>query len=66
MDYLKFQTSYEQYEDVLVMIGHFSKYAIAVPTRGQTAAITAKALYRNLFRIIGVPGAYNLIRGREF
>ena len=43
MDYLSLETSKGGYPNILVITDHFTKYAVAVPTRHQTAKTVAEA-----------------------
>ena len=52
--------------DVLVMTDHFSKYAMAVPTRNQTAQTTAKAFFDNFIVHYGFPARIHTDQGRNF
>jgi hypothetical protein len=45
MDYLSLERSKGGYENILVITDHFTRYAIAIPTRTQTAKTTAEAFF---------------------
>jgi hypothetical protein len=45
MDFLSFERSKGGYENVLVITNHFTRYAIAVPTKNSTARTTAEAFF---------------------
>jgi hypothetical protein len=47
MDYLSLERSNGGYENSLVITDHFTRYAIAIPTRNQTAKTTTEAFFNN-------------------
>ena len=66
MDYLGLETAVGGYNSILVVTDHFSKYAMAVPTRNQTAATTAKALVDLFIRHYGIPLRLHSDNGPSF
>jgi transposase InsO family protein len=65
IDYLSLEPS-GGYENVLVITDHFTKYALAVPTKNQTAKTTAKVLFNQLVVHYGVPEKIHSDQGRNF
>ena len=66
MDYLTLEKSKGGYEHLLVIVDHFTKYAIAVPTRNQTAKTTADALFNNVFIHYGFAKRLHSDKGMSF
>jgi hypothetical protein len=54
MDYLTLESA-KGYGNILVITDHFTKYALAIPTRNQTAKTTAEALFNNFIVHFGIP-----------
>jgi transposase InsO family protein len=66
IDYLSLEESAGGVKDILVMTDHFTKYAIAIPTKNQTAKTTAKHLYEGFIMHYGVPLRLHSDQGRNF
>ena len=65
IDYLSLPKS-RGYEYVLVITDHFTKLALAVPTRNMTAKTTARVLYDNFIVHYGTPARIHSDQGRSF
>lgn len=66
VDYLSLGRPGDRYPYILVMTDLFSKYALAVATRDQSANTTAQALYCHLIQTFGCPERILTDRGAAF
>ena len=66
MDFLSIEPDSKGTKDILVITDHFTKYAIAVPTKNQTAKVVAEALWDNLVSVYGWPTQLHSDQGRDF
>ena len=66
VDYSKLDKASDGRGDILVMTDVFTKYSIAVPTRDQSATITAKVLIKEWLSKCGVPYQLHSDQGRSF
>lgn len=53
LDYLSLQRPGDSHQYILVMVDLFSRFTFAVPTTDQTAATTARVLWRTVFQPFG-------------
>ena len=66
IDYLSQEMSKGRYENILVITDHFTRYAMAVPTKNQTARTTAKVLFDNFFAHYGFPAKLHSDKVQNF
>ena len=66
IDYVSLGRSGDSHPYILVMTDLFSKYAVAVPTKDQSATTTACAVWTHLFQVFGCPEQIHLDRGGAF
>ena len=66
MDFLSLEPDSSGTKDILVMTDHFTKYAIAIPTKNQTAKVVAEALWDNVIAHYGWPARLHSDQGRDF
>ena len=65
MDYLTLEPS-KGVGNVLIITDHFTKYALAIPTRNQTARTTAEAFFDNFVAHYGIPDRLHTDQGANF
>ena len=66
MDYLSLEPSKGNTENVLVITDHFTRYALAYPSKTQTAQATARILWDNFICHYGFPERFISDQGRNF
>ena len=66
MDYLSLEPSKGNIENVLVITDHFTRYALAYPSKNQTAQATARILWDNFICHYGFPEKFISDQGRNF
>ena len=66
MDYLSLEPSKGNIENVLVITDHFTRYALAYPSKTKTAQATARILWDNFICHYGFPGKFISDQGRNF
>ena len=66
MGFLSLEPDSSGTKDILVMTDHFTKYAIAIPTKNQTAKVVAEALWDNVIARYGWPVRLHSDQGRYF
>ena len=66
MDYLSLEPSKGNIENVLVITDHFARYALAYPSKTQTAQATARILWDNFICHYGFPEKFISDQGRNF
>ena len=66
MDYLSLEPSKGNIENVLVITDHFTRYALAYPSKTQTAQATARILWDNFICHYGFPEMFISDQGRNF
>ena len=66
VDFLGLEPCKGGVENVLVITDHFTRYALAIPTRNQSAKTTAKVLYDTFICHYGFPRRLHSDRGANF
>ena len=66
MDFLTLEPSKGGYQHLLVITDHFTKFAVAIPTRNQTAKRTADTLFNNFVVSYGLPRRLHNDQGANF
>jgi transposase InsO family protein len=66
MDFLGLESSIGGYSNILVLTDHFTRFAMAVPTKNQTAKTTAKCLVDLFINHYGLPHRLHSDNGSNF
>lgn len=66
IDYLSLEPDSKNTKDVLVITDHFTKYAVALPTKDQKATTVAKCLWEQFLIHYGFPERILSDQGRDF
>ena len=66
MDYLTLEPSKGGIQNILIITDHFTKFAVAVPTKNQTAKTTADALFNSFIIPYGLPKTIHSDQGANF
>lgn len=65
-NFLTLEQSQGRYGKVLVITDHFTKYAVAVPTKNQMTGTTAESFYNNFIVHYGIPTKLHSDQGANF
>ena len=66
MDYLSLEPDSSNTKDILVITDHYTKYAVAIPTKDQKATTVAKSLWEQFLVHYGFPERLLSDQGRDF
>ncbi len=66
MDFLTLEPSKGNFQHILVITDHFTKFAQAIPTKNMTARTTADALFNNFIVHYGIPSRIHSDQGANF
>lgn len=66
MDFLSLEPDSKNTKDILVITDHFTKYAVAIPTRDQKASTVARCLWEHFLVHYGFPERLHSDQGRDF
>lgn len=66
MDFLTVKPDSSNTKDILVIMDHFMKYAVAVPTQNQKARTVAKCLWDHFLVHYGIPERLHSDQGPDF
>lgn len=66
MDFLSLEPDSHNTKDILVITDHFTKYAVAIPTKDQKASTVAKCLWEQFLSHYGFPERLHSDQGCDF
>ena len=66
MDFLSIEADSRNTKDMLGITDHFTKYAVAIPTKEQKACTVAKRLWKQFFVHYGFPERLHSGQCRDF
>lgn len=66
MDFLSLEPDSHNTKDILVITDHFTKYAVAIPTKDQKATTVARCLWEQFLVHYGPPERLHSDQGRDF
>lgn len=66
IDFLSLEPDQSNTKNILVITDHFTKYAVAIPTRNQTAQTVAKSLWDHFLVHYGFPEKLHSDQGADF
>ena len=66
MDFLTLERSAGGFQHILVITDHFTRYAVAIPTRNMTAKTTADAFFNHFVVNYGMPAKIHSDQGANF
>ena len=66
IDFLSLEPSKGGFENVLVITDHFTRYALAIPTKDQSARTTAETLFNGFIVHYGIPMTLFSDQGQNF
>ena len=66
LDFLSLETAKGGFGNVLVVTDHFTKFAMAIPTKNQTAKTTADSFYNQFIIHYGIPTRIHSDQGANF
>ena len=66
MDFLQLETSKGGFQYGLVITDHFTRYALAIPTRNTTARTTAEIFFNHFIVHYGIPKRIHSDQGANF
>lgn len=65
-DFLTLEPANGGISNILVITDHYTKFAMAIPTKNQTARTTAETFYQNFIVHYGIPSRLHSDQGANF